>query len=104
MRLLFVIQDGKGWLWAGLALIIQNGLVCANLLTLETNSAFQSPEYVNPRDFRYAFSASQVHFSKAVVSAAGETRVDLVAAVSAPHSAIVHKLRMCMEFNPSKLS
>ena len=71
---------------------------------LETNSAFRSPEYVNPRDFRYAFSASQVHFSKAVVSAAGETRVDLVAAVSAPHSAIVHKLRMCMEFNPSKLS
>ena len=71
---------------------------------LETNSAFRSPEYVNPRDFRYAFSASQVHFSKAVVLAAGETRVDLEAAVSAPHSAIVHKLRMCMEFNPSKLS
>ena len=71
---------------------------------LATNSAFRSPEYVNPRDFRYAFSASQVHFSKAVVLAAGEPKVKLEAAVSALLSAIVHKLRMCMKFNPSKLS
>ena len=52
------------------------------------NSTFLSPEYMSHLDSKYAFRVSQIPFSKAVLSAVVDVRVELKVVASEEHLAI----------------